>query len=212
MSLLPYNPNSLGIGGKLLTIAVAGATGLPNGAAINGNAATDLLLFTSNHNLATGDKLVPTFSSGFTGLTNGTTYYAIANSATNVKVAATLADAVAGTAINIEADGTNGTAAYAGTSYRAMNWAPERTAREVSRTDEAGDAAEFTLRPEPIRQSGLQLQLATSATPAPRCGMEFTDPDDSTVTHVVTAVSPKYQAGELWMCEIAYRSTANQTD
>jgi hypothetical protein len=209
MSLLPYNPNSLGIGGKLLTIAKTGATGLPNATAITAANSGDLLTFASAHNLKTGDKLTLTVGS-LTGPSAGT-FYAIVASATTIQLAASRALAIAGTAVEITGDGS-GTITYVGESYRAMNWRPEAAAREVGRTDEAGDDAEFTLRATPVRQSGLQLQLATSTSPVPRCGMEFADPAVATTTYVVVAVTPSYQAGEIWMCEITYRSTGNQTD
>ncbi len=209
MGLLPYNRSSLGIGGKLLTIAKAAATGLPNATAITAANSGDLLTFTAAHNLKTGDKLTLTVGT-LTGPSAGT-FYAIVMSATTIKLATTRALAVAGTGVEITGDGT-GTITYVGQSYRAMNWSPDSQPREVSRTDETGDAAEFMLRPEPVRQSGLQLQLVDATTPLPRSGMEFDDPDDSTVTYVVTNVGKRCQAGEIWMCEIGYRSIANQTD
>lgn len=209
MGLLPYNPNSLGIGGKLLTIAKASATGLPAAVAVTGAITGDLVTFLSAHNLKTGDKLTLTLGT-MVGPTAGTVY-AIYVSATTIKLATSVANAAAGTAIDITTDGT-GTITYAGASYRAMNWGPDKAPREVGRTDEVGDDGEFTIRAAPLRQSGLQLQLAQAGTPVPRSGMEFADPDDSTITYVVVNVSPKYQAGEIWMCEISYRSTGNQTD
>ncbi len=212
MGLLPYNPSNLGIGGKLLTIAKASATGLPATLSGTGAMATEIITFATPHNLRTGDKLTITLGT-MVGPVDASTVFAIVLTSTTIKLATTLALAGAGTAVNITTDGT-ATFTYVGTSYRAMNWSPEGKPREVSRTDEVGDDApsEFTLRPTPLRQSGLQLQLATAYTPVPRAGMEFADPDDSSVTYVVLDVSKKTSAGEIHMCEISYRSTGNQAD
>lgn len=61
------------------------------------------------HGLVTGRRVKAEFASGFTGLTTGSIYYAIRVDADNFKLAATLALAYAGTAINITADGTGAT-------------------------------------------------------------------------------------------------------
>jgi hypothetical protein len=60
------------------------------------------------HGLVTGDPV--TFVSGttFTGLTAGTRYFAIKASATTFQVATTYANAIAGTAVALSADGTAG--------------------------------------------------------------------------------------------------------
>lgn len=79
---------------------------------ITGTASTDLLTKTA-HGLSTGDPFIPTFSTGFTGLTSGRRYYAIKISADTFKAAATLALALAGTAIDITADGTSASVAIA---------------------------------------------------------------------------------------------------
>ncbi len=210
MGLLPYNPNNLGIGGKLLTIAKASATGLPAALSGTGAMSTEIVTFATAHNLKTGDKIAITLGT-MVGPVDATTVFAIVLTSTTIKLALTLALSLAGTAINITTDGT-ATFSYVGTSYRCMNWGPEGKPREVGRTDEVGDDAEFTLRPAPLRQTGVQLQLASNATPAPRGGMEFSDPDDATITYVVMDVSKKFEAGNIWMVEISFRSTGNQTD
>lgn len=210
MSLIPYNPSSLGIGGKSLTIAKASSSNLPAAVAYTATDSGDLFTVTSAHNLKTGDKLSITVSTGTTGVTTGT-YYAIVQSSTTFKVATTAALALAGTAVAISADGT-GTITYSGQTYRAMNWAPEKSAKVIERNDETGADAEFSLLAGATRQTGLQLQLATASSSVPRVGMEFADPDDSTITYVVTATGGKYSSGEIWMCEISYRSTSNFSD
>ncbi len=209
MALLPYNPNSLGIGGKLLTIAKATSSNLPSAAAVTGANTGDLITFTSAHNLATGDKLTVTVGT-MTGPTTGT-YYAIVASSTTIQIASTRALAAAGTAVAITGDG-DATITYVGESYRAMNWAPDKSPKVIERTDEVGADAEFALLASAVRQSGLQLQLATATTPVPRSGMEFADPDTATTVYVVTDVSPKKSAGEIHMVEISYRSLVNQAD
>lgn len=71
--------------------------------------ADDDLLTTTGQAPATGQGFTITFASGFTGLTSGTTYYSIRISATTFKAATTYENAMAGTAINITADGTGAT-------------------------------------------------------------------------------------------------------
>ena len=67
-------------------------------------------LFTkAAHGLLTGDPVVITFASGFTGLTTGTKYYVIKASADTFQLASTRANAEAGTAVAITADGTGAT-------------------------------------------------------------------------------------------------------
>jgi hypothetical protein len=82
-----------------------------NGTALNsvtGTASTDLMGKTA-HGLATGDPVIVTFSSGFGALTSGTKYWVIKVDADTFKLATTLANAAAGTAINISSDGTGAT-------------------------------------------------------------------------------------------------------
>lgn len=205
MGLIPYNSNSaLSLTGVTLTIAKASATGLPAaGTAVTGTDSGDLFTTTAAHNMKTGDKLTLTVSSGLTGFTTGT-YYVIYMSSTTFKLAASLALAAAGTHTAMSADGT-GTIAYAGQTYIAQNWSPKVTTREVERRDASGDVSDFSIRPEPTRQSGLTLQLASQYSAVPRVGMEFADPDDSTITYVVTAASRMKNAGEFFYCEIDYR-------
>jgi hypothetical protein len=74
--------------------------------AVTGEADDDLLT-KADHGLVTGQPVLVAFASGFTGLTTGTTYYAIRVSSSTFKVATSYANAVAGTAINITADGTD---------------------------------------------------------------------------------------------------------
>jgi hypothetical protein len=71
--------------------------------------ADDDLLTKAAHGLETGDPFIITFASGFTGLTTATKYYAIKASSSTFKAATTRANAEAGTAINITADGTGAT-------------------------------------------------------------------------------------------------------
>lgn len=59
------------------------------------------------HGLVTGDRFVLTAITGGTGLTQGNTYFAIKVDADTFKVASSAANAAAGTAIDITADGTS---------------------------------------------------------------------------------------------------------
>ena len=58
-------------------------------------------------NLSTGQMAYADFASGFTGLTSGTAYYIYKVDSSNIKLATTYANALAGTAINITDDGTD---------------------------------------------------------------------------------------------------------
>lgn len=85
--------------------------GTNNGTALTsvaGEADDDLLTKTA-HGLYTGDRVIITFASGFTGLTTATAYYVIRASADTFKLATTYANALAGTGIDITADGTGAT-------------------------------------------------------------------------------------------------------
>lgn len=73
--------------------------------AVTGAAATDLITYSSAPGLRTGDKATLAISSGLTGLTAGSVWL-IRISATTFKLAASRADAIAGTAIDITADGS----------------------------------------------------------------------------------------------------------
>lgn len=73
-----------------------------------GTASTDKLNKTA-HGMATGQLFKIVFASGFTGLTTTGQYYAIKIDDDNIKAATSLANALAGTAINITADGTGAT-------------------------------------------------------------------------------------------------------
>lgn len=75
-------------------------------ASITGTASTDLVAFASAKKFLTGDPVLLTVTTGLTGLTTATTYYLIRISDTTFKLATTRALAIAGTAINITADGT----------------------------------------------------------------------------------------------------------
>jgi hypothetical protein len=81
-----------------------------NGAQLTGvtGANSGDLMTKAAHGLETGDPV--TFISGttFTGLTAGTRYYAIKASSSTFQVALTRADAIAGTAVALSADGTSG--------------------------------------------------------------------------------------------------------
>ena len=84
--------------------------------------------------LSTGRMAYFDFASGFTGLTTGTAYYVIKIDASNIKLATTAANAAAGTAINITADGTGGTLRPVISGYELM-WMTDREEEE----DEAPD-------------------------------------------------------------------------
>jgi len=84
--------------------------------------------------LSTGRMAYFDFSSGFTGLTTGTAYYVIKVDDSNIKLATTLANANAGTAINITADGTGGTLRPVISGHEYM-WMTDREEEE----DEAPD-------------------------------------------------------------------------
>lgn len=94
-------------------------------------------------------------------------------------------------------------------SYRAMNWNPQKSTREIRRNDANGDEAEFQLRGEPTTQSGLKLQLALSSTAVPAMGQEFTV--DSLV-YVVTKAAPAKPEGEFWTVDIDYKAKVLPTD
>lgn len=84
--------------------------------------------------LSTGRMAYFDFASGFTGLTTGTAYYVIKIDTDNIKLATTAANAAAGTAINITADGTGGTLRPVLAGYEYM-WMTDREEEE----DEAPD-------------------------------------------------------------------------
>lgn len=66
-------------------------------------------LFTlANHGLLTGEALLYVSGTGFTGITTSTTYYVIRVSSSTFKLASSLANAGAGTAIDITVDGSAG--------------------------------------------------------------------------------------------------------
>lgn len=68
---------------------------------------TDVITVTSNESLQTGAAVVLTTTGTLpTGLSLATTYYVIRTSATTIKLATNLANAIAGTAINITAQGS----------------------------------------------------------------------------------------------------------
>jgi len=67
-------------------------------------AATDTFTATSAHGLVTGDRIKLVSITGGAGLVAGTIYYVIVTAATTFKVATTLANALAGTAIDITSD------------------------------------------------------------------------------------------------------------
>ena len=96
------------------------------------------------------------------------------------------------------------------TTYRALNWKPEKQTRKIRRNDVNGDQAEFMLRAEPTTQSGLNLQMALSTTPIPALGAEFAGPDS--LTYVITKAGPGRQEGEFWMTDIDYESKNLPTD
>lgn len=75
----------------------------PSGWAVTGTASNDSVTFTS-HGMSTGDKVNFLSLTGGAGLTAGTTYYVIFNGISSIKLAASLADAQAGTAINFTTD------------------------------------------------------------------------------------------------------------
>lgn len=63
------------------------------------------LVFPVPHRLSTGQKILIEFSSGFTGLTPGNSYWVINDGALKIKVAASEAEALTATAIDITAAG-----------------------------------------------------------------------------------------------------------
>lgn len=73
---------------------------------VTATAATDLITKTA-HGLATGDVFWLTVATGAAGLSLLTRYFAIRVDADNFKAAATAADALAGTAIDITSDGSS---------------------------------------------------------------------------------------------------------
>lgn len=79
-----------------------------NGTALTGVTAEadDDLITKAAHGLETGDPFVLTAATGATGLTVGNKYFAIKASASTFKAAASYADAIAGTAIDITVDGS----------------------------------------------------------------------------------------------------------
>ena len=71
------------------------------------NISTDIITVTSNDSLNTGSVVVLTTSgTAPTGLTASSTYYVIRVSATTIKLASSLANAIAGTSIDITGQGT----------------------------------------------------------------------------------------------------------
>jgi hypothetical protein len=96
------------------TVNVAASTTVASATDIN--ATTDVITKTS-HGFATGDALI--FKAGTaapTGLTDGTTYWFIKVDANSFKLAASQADAYAGTAVDISAVGT-GTQTFSKANY-----------------------------------------------------------------------------------------------
>lgn len=94
-------------------------------------------------------------------------------------------------------------------SYRALNWAPEKSTREIPRRNADGDEAEFMLRAEPTRQSGLTLQLAYANIALPTMGQNFAQDN---ANYVITGVGQKKPEGDWWTVDISYRAIALPTD
>ena len=94
-------------------------------------------------------------------------------------------------------------------TYRALNWKPEKNTRKIRRNDTNGDQAEFQIRAEPTTQSGLTLQLALASTTVPSLGAEFTD---NSLTYVITKVGEAHSEGEFWTVDIDYEGKALPTD
>ena len=93
-------------------------------------------------------------------------------------------------------------------SYRSNGLTLPKPTREIRRDDTNGDRAEFQVRAEPISGS-VTLQLATSATTLPVGGATFTAPFGSTtVTLVVTDVSPARPQGDFWTVDISYTAAS----
>lgn len=82
------------------------------GAAAGIVAATDTYTSTNPHLLVTGNRVKFTALTGGTGLTNGSTYYVIVTGANTYKYASSLANAKAGTAIDVTADSSAQTQVY----------------------------------------------------------------------------------------------------
>jgi hypothetical protein len=105
--------------------------------------ADDELLTKTGHGLTTGDAFTFVSGTGFTGLVAGTIYYAIVASSATFKAATTLANALAGTAIDITADGSAGVIAPTLIFEAAKLDAPlEQTEGAIERPDSLGVARE----------------------------------------------------------------------
>jgi len=92
------------------TLAQQGPTIAGAGAAII--AATDTFTSTNPHLLVTGNRVKIVSITGGAGLTAGTTYFAIVTGSTTFKFATTLANAKAGTAIDVTSDSSAQVTAY----------------------------------------------------------------------------------------------------
>lgn len=92
------------------TLAVQGPTIAGAGNAII--AATDTFTSTNPHLLVTGNRVKVVSITGGAGLAAGTTYFAIVTGANTFKFATTLANAKAGTAIDVTSDSTAQSVAY----------------------------------------------------------------------------------------------------
>jgi hypothetical protein len=83
------------------------------------NTTTEVITLSDVHPLQTGDSIVYTAgTSAIGGLSNGQTYYIIRSSQTQIKLATSYSDAVAGTAINLTGAGT-GTQTFTYTAGQA---------------------------------------------------------------------------------------------
>lgn len=85
-------------------------------------------------------------------------------------------------------------------NFRAMNWSPPFTTREISRTDVSGDRAEFQDREEPVNAS-VTLQYPLSTTTAPARGATFAVDARNYVVKSVTKAEP---IGDFWTLDIGY--------
>ena len=111
-----YNPNnnSAIMNGQLPRVSDMALAEYPDvsvnagasAAIASANTSTEVITCSAAHGFVTGQRVNLTVTSGLTGLTDGTSYYVIYVSATTLKLATTSANAVAGTAVNITADGT----------------------------------------------------------------------------------------------------------
>lgn len=85
-------------------------------------------------------------------------------------------------------------------AFRALNWAPPKTTREIRRNDTNGDRSEFQLREEPIAGS-VTVQVPFSTTTPAAVGATFTVDSIVYVTSGCTVSKPE---GDFWTMDISF--------